>query len=136
MNRYDKPLPVIDAYTRGYWDHARAHRLSVQACTQCGHRHFPATPVCPQCLSEALSWEVVSGRGTLVSWATFHRAYWPAFRDDVPYHVCIVQLDDGPLVVGNFADNRLPDDVRMGMALRVEFEDVTPDISLARFVAA
>jgi uncharacterized protein len=135
LTSYDKPLPVIDEDSKGYWEHARAHRLSVQVCKACGHRHFPPTPVCPACLSNTQGWEPVSGRGTLVSWVTFHRAYWTAFRDDLPYHVCLVQLEDGPLVVGNFV-GAIPENAAMGMPMKVQFDDVTPDISLAKFVPA
>src|SRR5690349_11621611 len=123
---YDKPLPIIDEYSKGYWNFARQHQLSVQVCRQCGNQHFPASPVCPSCLSDAQKWEAVSGRGTLLSWVTFHRAYWEGFRGELPYHVCLVQLDDGPIVVGNFGDG-IPKDVRMGMPMKVQFEDVTPE---------
>ena len=132
---YDKPLPSIDALTRPYWEHARAHRLSVQACTDCGHLHFPPSPVCPACLSEAQAWQVVSGRGSLLSWARFHRAYWPGYRDDLPYDVCVVRLDEGPLVVSNFA-GATPPGLRTGLPLRAVFDDVTAEISLVRFVPA
>lgn len=130
---YRKPLPVIDALVAPYWKHAKAHRLSVQRCDACGACHFPPSPVCPECLSERQHWEVVSGRATLVSWATFHRAYWDSYNDDIPYAVCVVRLAEGPLVVSNFA-GRTPEHLRMGLPLRVVFDDVTPDISLARFV--
>jgi hypothetical protein len=131
--RYRKPLPVIDALMAPYWEHAKAHRLTVQTCKACGDRHFPPSPVCPECLSEDQVWEVVSGRGTLLSWASFHRAYWDSYRDDLPYDVCIVQLLEGPMVVSNFAGKR-PEGLRLGLPMRVVFEDVTPEISLARFV--
>ena len=130
---YTKPLPVIEPLTAPYWEHAKAHRLVVQKCERCGDRHFPPSPVCPECLSEDQSWEVVSGRGKLLSWATFHRAYWDSFRDDVPYDVCVVQLDEGPTVVSNFAE-KTRETLRIGLPLRVVFEDVTSEISLARFV--
>ena len=65
---YRKNLPVIDALMAPYWAHAKAHRLAVQKCAGCGDRHFPPSPVCPECLSEDQSWDVVSGRGTLLSW--------------------------------------------------------------------
>ena len=129
---YTKPLPVIDALTAPYWAHAKAHELAVQKCNACGHRHFPPSPVCPECLSEDQAWEVVSGRAKLVSWASFHRAYWDSYRDDVPYDVCVVELEEGPVLVSNFA-GPVPDHLRMGLPLRVVFDDVTPEISLARF---
>lgn len=129
---YRKPLPVIDDLTRPYWEHARAHRLSVQVCTRCGDRHFPPSPVCPKCLSDAQEWQVASGRATLVSWCTFHRAYWSSFKEDIPYDVCVVQLEEGPLVVSNFAAGR-PEGVHAGMRLEAVFDDVTPEVSLVRF---
>lgn len=132
---YTKPLPSIDRATQPYWDHARAHRLSVQRCSACGHRHFPPSPVCPACLSDQQAWEVVSGRGTLLTWGRFHRAYWPGWRDDLPYDVCIVRLEEGPLVVSNFA-GPTPPDLRTGLPLVAVFDDVTPEISLVRFTPA
>jgi len=131
---YNKPLPVIDTLTAPYWAHAKAHRLAVQTCGACGDRHFPPSPVCPECLSEDQSWEVVSGAGTLLSWASFHRAYWDGYRNDLPYDVCVVQLAEGPVIVSNFA-GKAPEGLRLGLPLRATFEDVTPEISLVRFAA-
>jgi uncharacterized OB-fold protein len=98
---YRKPLPSIDPLNRGFWDLAREGKLAVQRCTDCGDRHFPPGPVCPQCLGDTQEWEVVSGKGTLLSWVTFHRAYWDGFEKELPYDVCLVQLDEGPLLVSN-----------------------------------
>ena len=135
MKPYNKPLPVIDPVVKGYWDLARMHQLSVQHCSDCGDRHFPPTDVCPKCLSDKQKWEVVSGRGTLVSWVSFHRAYWDGHRDDLPYDVCLVKLDEGPLVISNFATG-IPEGAKMGMPMQVVFEDVTAEVSLPRFAAA
>lgn len=134
MNTYNKPLPKIDDLTRPYWEFARQHRLSVQRCTHCGHRHFPPSPVCPACLSDDQSWQVVSGRGALMTWCEFHRAYWPAFSADLPYNVCVVQLAEGPRVVSNLLAP-VPKLWR-GMPVQAVFDDVTPEISLVRFRAA
>ena len=62
---YTKPLPTITPLTQGFWEHARMHRLAMQVCTDCGDVHFPASPVCPKCLSDAQEWRPVSGRGRL-----------------------------------------------------------------------
>ncbi|MGE0719900.1 MAG: Zn-ribbon domain-containing OB-fold protein, partial [Alphaproteobacteria bacterium] len=99
MTAYAKPLPKLDALNRPFWELARDHKLAVKTCDACGHRHFPPGPVCPACLGKEQSWEVVSGRGTLLSWVTFHRAYWGGFAGDLPYDVCLVELDEGPVLV-------------------------------------
>ncbi len=134
MTEYKKPLPRIDDLSRPYWELARRRQLAVQRCAACGHRHFPPSPVCPACLSEDQGWEVVSGRAELLTWCEFHRAYWPAFGADIPYNVCVVQLAEGPRVVSNLL--RPPDKLWRGMPLQAVFEDVTPEVSLVRFVAA
>jgi len=127
-----KPRPRIDTVSRGFWDNARAQRLSVQRCDDCGHLHFPGSPVCPKCLSESQSWVPVSGRGTLLSWVRFHRAYWDGFRADLPYLVCLVGLEEGPMLVSNIVD-AAPEDLRIGMGVEVVFEAMDDEVTLPKF---
>jgi uncharacterized OB-fold protein len=126
---YDKPLPIIDALTQGFWDLAKAHRLAAQVCTQCGDVHFPASPVCPKCLSDAQEWRAMSGRGRLESWVEFHRAYWPGFVGELPYRVCLIQLAEGPLMVSNLVGA----EAEIGDPVHVVFDEVTPEITLPKF---
>jgi len=98
-SEYNKPLPFNDPLTRPYWDHAKTHQLAIQICNECTDKHFPPSPVCPKCLSEKQSWTVVSGNGFLLTWGRFHRAYWDGFKSSLPYDVCVVRLEEGPLVV-------------------------------------
>jgi uncharacterized OB-fold protein len=126
---YDKPLPVVDTLTQGFWDFARSHTLSVQVCDACGDVHFPASPVCPKCLSEDQAWQPVSGRGRIESWVEFHRAYWPGFANELPYRVCLIQLEEGPLMVSNLVGEH----AEVGDAVHVVFDDVTADITLPKF---
>jgi uncharacterized OB-fold protein len=126
---FDKPLPEITPLTEGFWEHARARRLAVQACTSCGDVHFPASPVCPKCLSEAQEWRPVSGRGRLESWVEYHRAYWPGFAKELPYRVCLVRLEEGPLMVSNLVGEA----AEIGDQVHVVFETVTEMITLPKF---
>jgi uncharacterized OB-fold protein len=129
---YAKPLPRIDPLTRPFWDHAKAGRLAVQACRSCGDLHFPPSPVCPKCLSSEQEWRVVSGRGTLMSWVVYHRAYWDAFKDDLPYAVCLVALEAGPLFAANFARGTTAEPA-VGAAMHVVFEPATDEVTLPQF---
>lgn len=130
---YLKPLPENDPLTQPYWENALENKLSIQYCRQCGDTHFPASPVCPQCLSDNQHWQVVSGDATLVSWVKFHRAYWNGFREDLPYDVCLVKLDEGPLILSNFRGPP-PEGLHAGMKLRAVFNHVTAKLSLVNFV--
>ncbi len=132
---YGTPLPDGDPLMEPFWQNAREHRLSVQCCRDCGDRHFPPGPVCPSCLSEEQEWEVVSGKATLVSWVTFHRAYWDVLQSKLPYDVCLVALEEGPLLMSNFLGPR-PENAREGLPLRVAFDEVSENLTLPKFVAA
>jgi uncharacterized OB-fold protein len=128
---YNKPLPKIDALTRPFWDHARQGKLAMQVCDDCADVHFPPTPVCPACLSDHQSWQIVSGDGVLESWIDLHRAYWPGFTDDLPYRVCIVKLAEGPLLASNLVGPS--EDAKLHALVRVTFEQVTDEITLPKF---
>jgi len=129
---YKKPLPQIDTLNRPFWENAKAGRLVLQTCTHCGHASYPPNPLCPKCLSSELEWREASGKGTLKSWVVFHRAYWPAFEKDLPYTVCLVRLEEGPLFVANFAKG-MTSEPKVGARVRVTFEAVTDDITLPQF---
>lgn len=135
MGDYTKPLPKIDELTRPYWEHARRHELSVQRCRACGHHQFPPAPVCQQCLGDELGWQVVSGRGRLVTWTWFHRAYWSSFAEELPYNVAVIRLEEGPQIISNLVGALAEEGAapRQGLPVRAVFDDVTPEISLVRF---
>ena len=131
---YDKPLPRIDTLNRPFWDAARAQKLVVQSCDDCGDLRFPPTPVCPKCLSARQGWTEASGKGTLESWVDFHRAYWGGFNDALPYRVCLVRLAEGPLLISNLVGDSGA--ARLGAVVRVVFERVTDDVTLPKFQLA
>lgn len=127
-----RPRPRIDTVSRGFWDNTRAGKLSVQKCDVCGHLHFPGSPVCPRCLSEVQSWTEVSGRGTLLSWVRFHRAYWDGFRAELPYLVALVGLEEGPMLMTNIVDAP-PEGLTIGASVTAVFEQVDDQLTLPKF---
>ena len=131
MDQVAKPRPIIDAVSSGFWEHAKAGRLSVQRCRACDDRHFPGSPVCPNCLSADQYWEAVSGRGTLQSWIAFHRPYWPGFAGEIPYDVCLIALDEGPLMVSNLVGGTAG--ARLGVPVHAVFERVDEDLVLPKW---
>jgi uncharacterized OB-fold protein len=127
-----KPRPRIDTVSRGFWDNARDGRLSVQRCDDCSDIHFPGSPVCPKCLSEKQSWVPVSGRGTVLSWVRFHRAYWDGFAADIPYIVALVGLEEGPLLYSNLV-GRQDAEPPVGAPVEVVFERIAAELALPKF---
>ena len=127
-----KPRPRIDTVSRGFWDNAREGRLSVQRCDDCSDVHFPGSPVCPKCLSEAQSWMPVSGRGTVLSWVRFHRAYWEGFRADLPYLVALVGLEEGPMLMTSIV-NAVPEELKVGQHVEAVFDKIDDEVTLPKF---
>jgi uncharacterized OB-fold protein len=126
-----KPLPEITPLNRPFWDLVRQSVFSIQTCKACGHKHVPESPVCPQCLSADQEWQPASGRGTIESWVDFHHAYWDGFKEDLPYRVCLVRLEEGPLFVSNLLGDQQA--LKHGAPARVVFRRVTDEVSLPGF---
>ncbi|MCS6926757.1 MAG: Zn-ribbon domain-containing OB-fold protein [Candidatus Binatia bacterium] len=132
MTTYTKPLPAISSLNRPYWEALKRHELKLQRCTECGKVWYPPAPFCPACWSDAVTWQRLSGRGRVNSWVVFHQAYFPSFQDDLPYNVAEVELEEGPRLLTNLVGVDLAE-IRIGMPVEVVFEDVTPEITLAKF---
>lgn len=131
MVEYSKPLPEITPDNKPFWDACKRHELSLQRCQDCGHLRLPS-PICQECLSMNAEWVKVSGRGKLYTWTTIFQRYHPAFTDELPYNVAMVELEEGPRVITNIVECK-NDDLHIGMEVEVVFEDVTEEITLPKF---
>lgn len=130
-----RPLPRITSDNRPFWDAAREHRLALPYCPGCRRHFYPIAPVCPHCLSDAIEWRDVSGRGRVSSWTVFHKAFFPFFEDRLPYAVVQVELEEGPRINGNLLDTPIGA-ITMGMPVTVAFETVSDEVTLPQFRAA
>jgi uncharacterized OB-fold protein len=119
----ERPIPHSDAMTEPYWAGARARRLLMPRCGDCGKYHFYPRSLCPHCSSAHLEWQQVSGAGTLYSYTIVNRAPSPAFAPEVPYVVAIVELDEGPHLMSNLV-GCAPAAATIGMKLKVAFREV------------
>jgi uncharacterized OB-fold protein len=119
--RYDLPTP--DEFTQPWWDAAAEGRLVISRCATCGEAHYYPRPFCPRCGGDEVSWEDASGRSTLYTWSIVHQNDLPPFNEKVPYVAAVVDLDEGPRMMTNVVGCEF-DELRVGMALQVEFEDI------------
>ena len=132
---YDKPLPVINEDTAPYWEYCRKHELRMQKCQQCGYIRFPASIVCPKCHSLEAEWTKLSGKGRVYSFIVYHQVYHPSYKDDIPYAVAIIQLDEGPRMESNITDCKM-EDIKIDMPVQVYFDDITDEVTLPKFKPA
>ena len=131
---YRKPLPnpLHRDASRPFWEAARRHELQMPRCRMCDRLFFYPREVCPRCLSAAIDWVPVSGRGRLHAYTIVHQPANPAFRDDAPYVYAMIQLEEGPRMVSNLVDCPL-DDVCIDLPVVAVYDDVTPEVTLVKF---
>ena len=132
MSDYTKPLPQPNEVSQPFWDAAKRHELQIQHCNSCGTHIFYPREACSQCLSPDLIWIPVSGKGTLYSYTIAQAPTHPAFAEDVPYVIAIVELEEGPRITTNLVGCS-PDHVTIGMPVMASFEEVTPEVTLVKF---
>ncbi len=127
----DKPLPTIDPGTAPYWQALARGKLLLKSCRSCGKPHFYPREVCPHCFSDDLEWVEASGRGEIYSFTVAHRPAGPAFADDVPYVIAIVELAEGPRMMTWILND--PEAVAIAKAVRLKPVKVTDEVTLPMF---
>lgn len=115
-----KPTPLPDAETQPFWDAAREGRLTIQRCNGCGSHIFYPRIVCPSCMSDDIAWVDATGRATVHSVTVVHRAPGP-FRDEAPYAIALVELEEGPRMMTRILTDD-PAGVGIGDRVAVRFE--------------
>ena len=127
------PRPRPSAVTQPFWDGLREKKVRIQRCARCDAHFFYPRAMCPTCWSPDVTWETVSGSGTLHTFTVGRVPTAPHFADEVPQKIGVVELDEGPrmtaLIVGT-----TPEELEVGMRLAPVF-DALPDapITLLRY---
>jgi uncharacterized protein len=70
-----------------------------------------------------VSWEEASGDAILYTWSVIYQNDLPPFAQKVPYVAAAVDLVEGPRMMSMVVGCEF-DDLRVGMRLHVEFEDI------------
>lgn len=96
--------PNPDPDSIPWWEGLERGELRAQTCNSCGTTFAPPTPTCPACGARDYAWTTLSGRGRVYSWVKVHIAMDPAFENDVPYSIVVVELEEGPRVVGRLLE--------------------------------
>lgn len=124
------PRPGLTHDNRFFWEGVAAGKLLIQRCAGCGRLQHPPAPMCPACAGFAMEAIESSGRGVIHSFVVAHHPPVPPF--EYPNVIVLVELAEGTRLVSRLV-GVAPDDVRIGMAVAVEFETVDGDLVLHRF---
>ena len=126
---------ATNAWTQPFWDATARHELVAARCVDCGTFRMPPTPFCPCCQSQAIDWNVLSGRGEVYSYTIVERAILPGMEAHLPYVPAVISLEGagGARLVSNVVDVRL-DALRVGMQVQVVWDDMPQlGVALPRF---
>jgi len=129
-----KPLPQPTPVTQPFWDGLSEQEIRIQQCDDCGAWVFYPRSHCHRCLSDRLTWRVVSGAATLYSFTITRQPTAPFFADEVPQRLAVVELAEGIRMTSTLVGVE-DADIRIGMALRPVFDPVSADITMLRFTA-
>ncbi len=126
---YNKPVPRPSAATQPFWDGAKAGKLMLPSCTDCGRVHWYPRLICPFCHSMALEWIQGSGEGRLYTFAVQHRAFG-GWAEEVPFVTAYIDLNEGDrmLTVLRGVDPHKPESIRIGSRVKVEFEQASDEV--------
>jgi uncharacterized OB-fold protein len=125
-------LPDVTPENEHFWRGGAAGELRFLHCAACDYLVHPPAPRCPKCLAAALAVRAVSGRARLHTFTVNHQPWIPGF--DPPYLVAIVELvEQASLRLTTNLVGCAPEDLRIGMGLRVVFEEREHGIFLPLF---
>ncbi|MCK2219543.1 Zn-ribbon domain-containing OB-fold protein [Actinomadura sp. ATCC 31491] len=108
-----------------YQDACRRGELVVQRCAGCGRWVQLPEAACPWCGSGELAFEPVAGTGEVHTFTVVHRSFAPGYQGREPYVMAWVDLAAGVRAFGHIV-GCAPEEVRVGMPVRVTFVDELP----------
>ena len=139
----------IDVENLEYFRHCGEHDYHLQECADCGLVRYPPTTACPWCTQPDSRWVPVEGKGVVYSYSEVHHAIMPQFRDHLPYHLLLVELDrqrgaptehEALRIWGNLTDGSgelaAPDVVRtvgIGTRVRIVYKDMGEGFALPQW---
>ncbi len=85
---------------KGYNEALKENKLLGLKCQECGTITVPPKMVCRKCASPDMEIIELTGKGKIQTFTTCNVA--PEGREDeVPYIIVLVELDEGPWIMGN-----------------------------------
>lgn len=101
---WTKPNPTVTPVTASFWRQAAQHKLEIQRCVECEKAIFYPRRHCPHCWGENLRSLESTGEGVVASIVEVYRAGHPAFQEDTPYYVALIDLAEGVRLLSKVSD--------------------------------
>ena len=102
------------------------YRLEASQCTGCQKILSPPRVNCPECGGGEFSTVTLPRNGKIVTY-TVVRVPPAGFTEQTPLPIALVELDNGVRMMVQIGDVANPDDLGIGMPVRLEFRRVSSD---------
>jgi uncharacterized protein len=119
--------PSINRDTAFFWEGTALGELRIQQCGACGTLRHPPGPMCPNCNETKPKHIVASGLGEVYSYVVHHHPPVPGHT--LPFVVALVELEEGVRLLAELVDVK-PDDVRVGLPVRIDFVRVDDELTM------
>jgi uncharacterized OB-fold protein len=116
-----KPRPIPTPTSEPFWDALVDERVVLQRCADCQAWIYYPRSRCPQCLSDHLDWQPVSGEGSIFTFTVTRQATTPSFADEVPQIIAVIELTEGVHLTSVIVDAE-PEQVTIGALVVPVFE--------------
>jgi len=137
---YTKPLPDRRPEGEAFWAGTKEHKLLLPKGPD-GKVFWYPRAMSPMTL-EPIEWVESKGEGEVYTYSIHYIGPSKAYKGDPPHTVALIDLDDGVRMMSLLVKDEEsypsidPDDVKIGMRVRVVFDDVTDEITLPKFTPA
>ncbi len=101
------------------------YNLVGNECQNCNTPYFPQRVVCRKCgRNSKMVEKQFSGNGEIYSFTTV-RVPPDTFKDEAPYFIGVIKLEEGPMVEGHVIDNGIAP--KIGGKVRMQFRKMYVD---------
>lgn len=117
-----------DAYKK-FYENLKNRKFTTTKCKSCEKSFFPPKVICPHCFSPDLEWIELSGRGRIYAFSQHDRSllFGP------PDVIGLVELKEGIGRVFTKIEGKM-EDLKIGQEVKIEYQDISPDFTLHKFV--
>lgn len=108
---------------RAWREYPQRYRYRAAVCRSCGKWHFPPRLVCDHCHSQELEPRTMRPTGKILT-HTIIRVPPRQLKDQAPYALAVIEMDDGPRLTAQVVDLREEGQLVAGQRIKLEFRKI------------
>ena len=107
---------IAETKVSDFVKHLEEGEIAATKCKACGKLYFPPRADCIDCLSSAVEWIPLGGRGKLITYTT---AYFAPAGFEAPYTLALAELEEGVRVFTRMSKDVKQDEIELGMNVKL-----------------